>query len=110
MAGTSAALRSGSGTCASLSLISFNPHGLSCGLIAGRYVAPDKLADLRFDRRALQHDTAVRPLDLAVAALDLRLCQDHKAALESALLRQPLDPLAGNVVERIVNANDQMRR
>src|SRR5882757_1881698 len=106
--GASAALRSGSGTCASVSLM-----GLSswpAGLIAGRHVAPDKFVDLCLDRRALQHDAAVGPLDPAIAGLDLRLGQDHKTALEAALRRQLLDPFARGLIELLVDPDHQMRR
>src|SRR5450755_287900 len=83
---------------------------LGFGLIAGRDVAPDKFVDLGFDRRALQHDAAIGPFDLAVTGLDLRLCQDHKTALEAALFRQPLDSIARGFVKGIVDPDHQMRR
>src|SRR6202046_1539011 len=105
VAGGWAALRSGSGTCASVSLMV-----QSSGLIAGRDVAPDKFVDLCFDRRALQHDAAVRPFNSAVAGLDFRLGQDHKTAFEAALLCQPFDPLVGGVVQRLVDPDHEMRR
>src|ERR1700676_2863746 len=103
-----AALRSGSGTCASVSLM-VQSSWPQVGLIAGRHVAPDKFVDLCFDRRALQHDAAIGPLDPAVAGLDFRLCQDHKTAREAALFHQPLDPLAGGLVEGIVDPDHEMR-
>src|SRR5258705_9348210 len=110
VAGTSAALRSGSGTCASVSLMVQSSWPLSRGLIAGRHVAPDKFVDLCFDRRALEHDAAIGPLDPAISALDIRLGQDHQTALEAALFRQPLDPLARGLVKRIVDPDHEMRR
>src|SRR6202171_5687130 len=79
-------------------------------LIAGRYVAPDKFVDLCFDRRALQHDAAIGPLDPAIAGLDFRLGQDHETALEAALFRQLLDPLACGLVEGILDPDHEMRR
>src|ERR1700730_16384141 len=81
-----------------------------CGLIAGRDVAPDEFVDLAVDRGALQHDPAVGPLDLAVAGLDFRLRQDDQAALEAALLGQPLDPFARGLIEGIVDPDHEMRR
>src|SRR5258705_13034619 len=92
VAGTSAALRSGSGTCASVSLMVQSSWPLSRGLIAGRHVAPDKFVDLCFDRRALQHDAAIGPLDPAISGLDIRLRQDNETAPEAALFGHPLDP------------------
>src|SRR6195256_2348667 len=107
--GVLAALRSGSGTSASVSLMvqSSSPW---FRLVAGRYVAPDKFVDLCFDRRALQHDAAIGPLDPAIAGLDFRLGQDHETALEAALFRQLLDPLACGLVEGIVDPDHEMRR
>src|SRR6202790_4577055 len=83
---------------------------LAFGLIAGRHVAPDKFVDLGFDRRAFQHDAAVGPLDPAVAGGDIRLRQDHQAALEAPLFPQPFDPFARALVEGIVDPDHQMRR
>src|SRR6202140_1965 len=83
---------------------------LRCGLIARRHVAPDKFVDLGVDRAALQHDPAIGPFDLAIAVVDLRLRQDTQAALEAALLGQPLDLLARGFVERIVDPDHEMRR
>src|SRR5882757_2398819 len=97
-----AALRSGSGTCASVSLMAHSSWPQP-GLIAGRHIAPDKFVDLEFDGRALQHHAAVGPFDPAVAGRDLRLGQDHQPALETALRGQPLDALARAVVEGIVD-------
>src|ERR1700722_17153979 len=91
--GGCAALRSGSGTCASVSLMV-----QSSGLVTGRDVASDKFIDLGFDGLALQHDAAVRPFDFAVAGGDFRLGQDHETALEAALLGQQLHTLMGGVV------------
>src|SRR6267143_6777985 len=105
----SAALRSGSGTCPSVSLMVHSSWSWF-RLTAGRYIASDKFVDLGFDRRALQHYAAVGPLDSAVAGRDFRLRQDHKAALEAALFRQPLDPLACDLVEGIVDPDHEMRR
>src|SRR4051812_35194147 len=109
VAGTSAALRSGSGTCASVSLMVQSSWPLSRGLIGGRHVAPDEFVDLCFDRRALQHDAAIGPLDSAIAGRDIRFRQDHESALEAALFGQPLDTLARGFIEGIVDANHEMR-
>src|SRR6266702_3020329 len=79
------------------------------GVSAGRSVAPDKLVDLCFDRRALQHDAAVGPLDSAIAGHDFRLRQDHKTALEAASFRQLFDPLPCDVVQGIVDPDHEMR-
>src|SRR5665213_2829798 len=106
--GASAALRSGSGTCASVSLMAQSSWP-GFGLTAGRHVAPDKFVDLGFDRRTLQHHAAVGPLDPAIAGDDFRFCQDHQTALETASLRQPLDLLARGLVERVVDTHHQMR-
>src|SRR6185437_11048909 len=107
--GASAALRSGSGTCASVSLM-VQSSWPGFGLAAGRHVAPDEFTDLGLDRGALQHHAAVGPLDPAVAGGNLRLRQDDQAALEAASLRQPLDLLARGLVERLVDPHHQMRR
>src|SRR5882757_5508661 len=108
IAGVSAALRSGSGTCPSVSLMVQSSWSWF-RLTAGRDVAPDKLVDLCFDRRALQHDAAVGPLDSTIAGHDLRLRQDHKTALEAASFRQLFDPLPCDVVEGIVDPDHEMR-
>src|SRR5580704_14759175 len=97
------ALRSGSGTCASVSLMAQSSWPLP-GLIAGRHIAPDKFVDLGFDGSAFQHHAAVGPFDPAVAGCDLRLGQDHQPALETALGGLPLDLVAGGLVKRIVDA------
>src|ERR1700732_4002384 len=104
--GASAALRSGSGTCPSESLMA---HSSWSSFTPGRHVAPDKFVDLGFDRRALQHDAAVGPLDPAIAVRDFRFCQDHEAARETALFRQPLDSLVRGLVEGIVDPDHEMR-
>src|SRR3954447_13711504 len=106
--GASAALRSGSGTWVSVSLMAQSSD--QSGLIAGPHAASDKFVDLGFDRRALQHHAAVGPFDPAVAAVDLRLGEDDETALETALLRHPLDPLARGVIKGVVDADYQMRR
>src|SRR6266481_6216425 len=82
---------------------------LSRGLIAGRHVASNKFVDLCLDSRALQHDAAIGPLDLAIAGVDVRLRQDHETAGEAALLGQPLDPLARGLVERVIDPDHEMR-
>src|SRR6516164_5451919 len=107
-AGVSAALRSGSGTCASVSLM-VHSFLIGSGLIARRHIALDEFVDLCFDRRALQHDTAVRPLDPAIPGLDLRLGQNDEAAGEAALLGQPVDLLMRRLVEGIVDPDHEMR-
>src|SRR3954471_11262342 len=106
--GASAALRSGSGTWVSVSLMA--QSSWPSGLIAGRHVAPDKFVDLGFDRRALQHHAAISPFDPAVAGCDLRLGQDHQPALEAALGSLPLDLFAGSLVKTVVDANYEVRR
>src|SRR6266581_1877336 len=83
-------LISGSGTCASVSLMAQSSWPLP-GLIAGRHIAPDKFVDPGFDDRAFQHHTAVGPFDPAVAGWNLRLGQDDQPALEAALGGLPLD-------------------
>src|SRR5258708_12136345 len=90
-----AALRSGSGTCASVSLMAQSSWPQP-GLIAGRHIAPDKFVDLEFDGRAFQHHAAVGPFDPAVAGRDLRLGQDHHPALQPALASLPLHLLAAD--------------
>src|SRR5476651_1617816 len=110
MVGTSAALRSGSGTCASVSLMVQSSWPLGCGLLTGRDVAPDKFVDRGFDRRALQHNAAIGPFDFAIAGFDFWRCQNHQATLEAALLRQPLDLFARRLVKRVVDPDHQMRR
>src|SRR5437868_2432753 len=82
---------------------------LRSGLIAGRQIASDEFADLRFDGRAFQHHAAVGPFDPAVAGGDAGLGQDHQPALEAALGCLPFDLLAGGLVELVVDANDEMR-
>src|SRR5260370_12519209 len=106
--GASLAFRSGSGTWVSVSLMVQSSWPCP-GRIAGRHVAPDKFVDLCLDRRALQHDAAVGPLDPAIAGLDLRLGQDHKTALEAALRRQLLDPFARSLIELLVDPAHPMR-
>src|SRR5258708_11612292 len=98
--GASAALRSGSGTCASVSLM-VQSSWPSSGLIAGRHVAPDKFVDLGFDGRALQHHAAVGPFDPAVAGRYVRLGQDHQAPRESVMRGQPLDTFARAAVTQL---------
>src|SRR4051794_3941025 len=83
---------------------------LRFGLIAGGHIASHKFTDLGFDSRALQHDAPIRPLDPAVSALHVRLCKDPETAVEGALFCEPLDPIAGAVVEPIVDADDEMWR
>src|SRR5664279_3429168 len=107
MAGTPAALRSGSGTCASVSLM-VDPHGpLSCGLITGSDITPDKFVDPGFDRGALQHNAAIGPFNFAIAGFDFRLRQNYQAALKAALLRQPLDLVARRLVKCVVDPDHQ---
>src|SRR6266404_9431852 len=103
-----AAWRSGSGTCASVSLMAQSSWPLP-GLIAGRHIAPDKFVDLGFDGGAFQHHAAVGPFDPAVAGCNLRLGQDHQPALETALGGLPLDFLAGGFVEAVVDADHEVR-
>src|SRR5215216_3349024 len=107
--GASAELRSGSGTCASVSLMVQSSWPLRSGLIPGRQIASDEFANLRFDGRAFQHYAAVGPFDPAVAGGDAGLGQDHQPALEAALGGLPFDLLAGGLVELVVDADDEMR-
>src|ERR1700730_345157 len=101
-----AALRSGSGTWVSVSLMVQS----SCsGLVAGRHVAPDEVVGLCFDSAALEDAAAVGPFDPAVAGRDFRLGQDHEPALEAALRGLPLDLLARRVIESVVDPHHQMR-
>src|SRR6185295_9544742 len=79
------------------------------GLIAGRHIAPDEFADLRFDGRAFQHHAAVGPFDPAVAGGDAGLGQNHQPAFEAALGGPPFDLLAGGLVKLVVDADDEMR-
>src|ERR1700731_3762692 len=91
-----AALRSGSGTWVSVSLMVQS----SCsGLVTGRHVAPDEFVDLGFDGSALEDDAAVGPFDPAVAGRVFWLGQNHEPALEAALRSLPLDPFARSVIE-----------
>src|SRR6185437_6724709 len=105
----SAAFRSGSGTCVSVSLMVHSSCGCS-GLAARRDIAPDKFVDLGFDGRAFPNDATVGPLDSAVATLDIRLGQDDQAAGKPALLRQGFDAGLGRLVESIVDPDHEMRR
>src|SRR5580698_528208 len=104
--GVSAALRSGSGTCPSVSLMT-QP---SWTLAAGRHVAPDEFVDLCLDGRALQHDAAICPFDFAVAVGNRRFRQDHQASFEAALLGELFDSFASALVKGIVDPDHQMRR
>src|ERR1700761_4834052 len=104
--GASAPLRSGSGTCPSVSLIT-QP---SWTLAAGRHVAPDEFVDLCLDGRALQHDAAICPFNFAVAVGNRRLRQDHQASFEAALLGELFDAFASALVKGIVDPDHQMRR
>src|SRR5260221_13624599 len=103
----SVALRSGSGTWASCSLMVSSSWPWQAGLIAGRHVAPDEFGYFGLDRRALQQHAAIGPFDLAVAVLDLRLGEDDKSTLEAALLGKLLDPLACVVVKLVVDPHDE---
>src|SRR3954462_1595485 len=101
----SAALRSGSGTWVSVSLMVQSSWPSASGLIAGRHIAPDKFVDLGFDGGALQHHAAVGPFNFAVAGGDGRSGQNPQPPLEAPLGGLPLDPVAGGVVELVVDAN-----
>src|ERR1700712_1573588 len=95
----SAALRSGSGTWVSVSLMVQSSWPSTSGLMAGRHIAPDKFADLGFDGGAFQHDAAVRPFDPAVAVGDGGFGQDDEPAFEATLGGEPFDLLAHHLVK-----------
>src|ERR1700712_4936303 len=102
-----AALRSGSGTWVSVSLMVQSSWPSASGLIAGRHIAPDEFVDLGFDGGALQHHAAVGPFNPAVAVGDGGFGQNPQPAFEAALSGLPFDSIAGGVVKLVVDADDE---